>query len=309
MTEEGLTLTQALKATELAKSSWYYRSKPRAPRPLNLKLVAAIEAAWPQGRGVYGYRKVYATLRAAGLRVNKKAVLRHLRVMRRLQPRKIKGRRWTRPRVVKPTVSNAYWEMDLTYVWCENHFGYLFAVIDAYDRGIPGARLSDRCRATEAVEALEEAVAARFNGGRVPEEHRLILRVDRGSQFVARRFRDAAQALNIALEYAGIQCPEDKAYIESFFGHYKTEEVYRNVYASTAEAQAGWKLYRVWYETERVHQSLRYRTPEAQKNSPTGTQDQRSELEVSEDTSSFKTGSLAREALKLLLNKAPNGTV
>ncbi|MBI3319576.1 MAG: IS3 family transposase [Candidatus Omnitrophica bacterium] len=263
MAEDELSLTRALTATELAKSSWYYRPRPRPPRPLNPKLVAAIEATWSGTRGVYGYRKVHATLRAGGLRVNKKAVLRHLRVMQRLQPRKIKGRRWTRPRVVRPTVSNVYWEMDLTYVWCGSRFGYLFAVVDACDKGIPGARFGDRCRAMEAVEALEEAVAARFDGGRVPEGHRLILRVDRGSQFVARRFREATKALNVTLEYAGIQCPEDKPYIESFFGHYKTEEVYRNAYASLAEAQVGWQLYRVWYEADRVHQSLGYQTPQA----------------------------------------------
>lgn len=262
MDENGLSLTHALKATGMSKSSWYYRSKLRPPRPLNSKLVAAIEAAWFVTRGVYGYRKVHATLRAGGLRVNKKAVLRHLRAMQRLQPRKIKGQRWTRPRVVKPTVSNVYWEMDLTYVWCGSRFGYLFAVVDAYDRGLPGARFGDRCRAVEAVEALEEAVAARF-GGRVPEGHRLILRIDRGSQFVARRFREAARVLGVTLEYAGIQCPEDKPYIESFFGHYKTEEVYRNAYAALAEAQVGWQLYRVWYEADRIHQSLGYQTPQA----------------------------------------------
>lgn len=263
MDEGGLPLTHALKAAGLAKSSWHYRPRPRGPRPLNPKLVAAIEAAWSGTRGVYGYRKVHRALRAQGLRVNQKAVLRHLRAMQRLQPRKIKGQRWTRPRVVKPTVSNAYWEMDLTYVWSGSRFGYLFAVVDAYDRGIPGARFGDRCRALEAVEALEDAIAARFGGGRVPEGHRLILRVDRGSQFVARRFRDAAKVLGVTLEYAGIQCPEDKPYIESFFGHYKTEEVYRNAYASLAEGQVGWQLYRVWYEAERIHQSLGYRTPQA----------------------------------------------
>lgn len=282
MDEEGLSLTQGLQAAELAKSSWYYRSKPRLPRPLNPELVSAIEAAWPRTRGVYGYRKVHATLRADGLRVNKKAVLRHLRAMKRLQPRKIKGQRWTRPRVVKPTTSNVYWEMDLTYVWSGSRFGYLFAVVDAYDRGLPGARLGDRCRALEAVEALEEAVAARF-GGRVPDGYRLVLRIDRGSQFVARHFRGAAQALNVTLEYAGIQCPEDKPHIESFFGHYKTEEVYRNAYVSLAEAQAGWQLYRVWYEAERVHQSLGYRTP--------------------------KQLAVTHAALGFVLSKAQNGTV
>ena len=98
-----------------------------------------------------------------------------------------------RPRVVRPTTSNAYCEMDLTYVWCGSGFGYLFAVIDAYDKGI--------------------------------------------------------------------QCPDDKPYIESFFGHYKTEEVYRSSYTTLAEAQVGWQLYRIWYETERVHESLHYQTP------------------------------------------------
>ena len=52
-----------------------------------------------------------------------------------------------------------------------------------------------------------------------------------------------------------------KPYIESFFGHYKTEEVYRSSYAMLAEGHVGWQLYRIWYEAERVHESLDYQTP------------------------------------------------
>ena len=262
MAEQNLSLTQASQAVGLAKSTWYYQPRPRQPRSLNSELVAAIDALWEQTRGVYGYRKVHALLHAQGWQVNHKAVLRHLRRLDRLQPRKLKGVRWTRPRVVHPTSSNTYWEMDLTYVWCGSGFGYLFAVLDAYDKGIPGASFGDRCRAVEAVQALEEAVAARF-GGRVPEGHTLTLRVDRGSQFIARRFQEAAKVLGITLEYAGIQCPDDKPYIESFFGHYKTEECYRTSYRTLAEGQVGWSLYRIWYETERVHESLDYQTPRA----------------------------------------------
>lgn len=261
MTEQNLSLAQASQAVGLAKSTWYYKPRPRQPRSLNSNLVVAIEGLWHQTRGVYGYRKVHAMLQAQGLLVNHKAVLRHLRAMHRLQPRKLKGVRWTRPRVVHPTASSTYWEMDLTYVWCGSGFGYLFAVLDAYDKGIPGAHFGDRCRAHEAVQALEQAVAARFNG-RVPEGHVLTLRVDRGSQFIARRFQEAAKALHVTLEYAGIQCPDDKPYIESFFGHYKTEEVYRSSYTTLAEGQVGWSLYRVWYEAERVHESLGYQTPQ-----------------------------------------------
>jgi len=44
-------------------------------------------------------------------------------------------------------------------------------------------------------------------------------------------------------------------------GHYKTEEVYRTSYPTLAEGQVGWSLYRIWYEAERVHESLGYQTP------------------------------------------------
>jgi transposase InsO family protein len=154
-----------------------------------------------------------------------------------LQPRKRKGQRWTRPLVVHPSISNTYWEMDLTYVWCGIQQGYLFPVIDAYDRGIPGYCFGGRCRALEAAEALEMAVLSRFKG------------------------REAARVLGVQLEYAGIQCPDDKPYIESFIGKYKTEEVYRNEYFGLAQALQGWKSYRTWYETERLNQALGYRTP------------------------------------------------
>jgi len=260
---QGLSVTAALAAVDLPKSSYYYRPRARPPRALDRRLVGAIDAILARERQqVYGYRKIHAVLRAQGWRVNRKKVLRHVRAMHRLQLRKRPGIRWTRPRLVQPTRMNTYWEMDTTMVWCGpagRH--YLCAVTDAYDHGIPGACFSPRCRAAEAISALEEAVTQRF-GGRVPSTQALTLRVDRGSQFIAHRFRHAAATLGVQLEYAGIQCPNDMPYIESFFGKYKTEEVYRMDYASYAEGHTAWVLYRRWYETERVHQSLGYRTPQ-----------------------------------------------
>jgi len=97
--------------------------------------------------------------------------------------------------------------------------------------------------------------------GGVPYGHKLTLRVDRGTQFTARNFREAAKTLNVWLEYAGVQCPEDKPYIESFFGSYKTEELYRNEYSSLAETRAGWESYRAWYCNDRLHQALWYKSP------------------------------------------------
>jgi len=258
---EGKSLKIALEAVGMAKSSYYYQPvRKRKPRALDEALVKSINEARQGHAEVYGYRKVTMALRTAGWTVNGKKVLRHLRALGLTQPRKLKAQRWSRPAIIRPSVYNTYWEADLTYVWTGSANAYLFVVIDAWDRDIIGDIFSDRCRAREAVEALEEAVLSRF-GGRVPYGHELTLRVDRGTQFTSRHFREAARTLNIRLEYAGVQCPEDKPYIESFFGSYKTEELYRNEYNSLAEARTGWESYRAWYCNDRLHQALWYKSP------------------------------------------------
>jgi len=109
---------------------------------------------------------------------------------------------------VKPDAANTCREADFTCVWTGKSNAYLCAVINAWDRDIAGDVFSDRCRAVEASQALEMAVLNRF-GAKVPDGHRLILRVDRGSQFRAYRFRETARLLNVILEYAGVKCPED----------------------------------------------------------------------------------------------------
>jgi putative transposase len=261
MTAEGTPLPAALKAAELSGSSYYYRPKvTRKARALDMELVAAITAVRQGHNEVYGYRKITQTLKAQGMTVNAKKVLRHLRILGLTQPRKVKGVRWTQLEVVKPENLDTYWEADFTYVWTGEGNAYLCAVIDGWDRDIVGDVFSDRCRAVEAAEAIEKAVMRRF-GGKVPESHNLTLRVDRGSQFRAHRFRETARLLNVGLEYAGIKCPEDKPYIESFNSSYKTEEIYRNEYHNFQEAKTGWQTYREWYRNGRLHQSLDYMSP------------------------------------------------
>jgi len=261
LTDEGTSLPAALKAAELSSSSYYYCPVVnRKPRALDTELVAAISIVRHGHSEVYGYRKITRALKAQGMTVNAKKVLRHLRTMGLTQPRNVKGLRWTRPAVVKPDAPNNYWEADFTYVWTGQGNAYLCAIIDAWDRDIVGDIFSDRCRAVEAAEALEKAVLERF-GGKVPEGHQLTLRVDRGSQFRAHRFRETARLLNVRLEYAGIRCPEDKPYIESFNSSYKTEEIYRHEYRSIQEARTGWETYRAWYRSDRLHQSLDYLSP------------------------------------------------
>jgi putative transposase len=193
MKSEGTPLPAALRVAEISSSSYYYRPKgTRRPKALDKNLVAAIHEV-RQGRNeVYGYRKITQALQARGMTVNGKKVLRHLKSLGLTQPRKVKRIGWTSLDVIKPEEQNTYWEADFTYVWTGDGNAYLCAVIDGWDRDIVGDIFSDRCRAVEASEALEKAVMGRF-GGRVPEDHELTLRVDRGSQFRAHRFQETAR--------------------------------------------------------------------------------------------------------------------
>jgi len=66
---QGCSLKEALGVAGLSKSRYYYRPKPRSPRPLNSALREALEAI--TGRElVYGYRKKTHYLRYQGLWCN-----------------------------------------------------------------------------------------------------------------------------------------------------------------------------------------------------------------------------------------------
>ena len=111
LTAEGAPLPAALKAAELASSSYYYcLVAKRKPRALDMDLVTAINTIRHGHNEVYGYRKITRILKAQGMTVNGKKVLRHLRALGLTQPRKVKGLRWTRPALVKPDTPNIYWE-------------------------------------------------------------------------------------------------------------------------------------------------------------------------------------------------------
>lgn len=256
--EEKIPLKIALRAMFLNKAAYYYASKAgddRRHRPLDEQLTRQLEGL----RGfelVYGYRKVTKLFGE----YNHKKVYRHMKNLDMLQPKKIKKHKHTRLPICCPAASNIRWEGDLTYVWDGVKLNYLFVVVDGYDKEPIGDYYGLRCRAQEAICSLEEAVKTRFGNLEPAGDYRVALRLDQGSQYISQKFRRRAKELGVKIEYCGINCPDDKPYIESFFSRYKCEEVYRNQYRSFAEAMLGWIQYKYWYKTERIHQGLDWMT-------------------------------------------------
>ena len=263
--KENISVHTALKALDLSKSSYYYQSnlnKESRTRELDDTLVSKLKEL-TNYELVYGYRKVTVLFKE----YNHKKIYRHMKALKMLQPKKIKKHKNTRLNVSCPIASNVRWEADLTYVFDGKRLNYLFAVVDTFDKEPIGDYYGLRCRAKEAIISLEDAVRSRFGNLNLSASTRVSLRVDQGSQYISKNFKKRAKELGIHLEYCGINCPDDKPYVESFFARYKCEEVYRNEYSSFTDAFLGWLQYKHWYKTERIHQGLRWQTiPEFKHN-------------------------------------------
>jgi putative transposase len=211
----------------------------------------------------FGYRRLWAVLRSTyGIGVNRKAVYRVLRLkgwfvhQRVVTPRpRVQGRRSRAQR------SNERWAMDVTHVPCgADGWGHLTAVIDCHDREITDFEFSLRGRAKEAERALEEACLARFGTLR-PDGSTPVVRSDNGLIFQSRRFRAACRDYRLRQEFITPYTPEQNGIIERFFRSLKEECVWQHNFENFSEARSAITQWIQWYNAERPHQALGYRSP------------------------------------------------
>ena len=216
-----------------------------------------------QRHPTFGYRRLWALLRfGEGVRVNRKAVYRVLKLkgwfvhQRVATPRpRVQGRR------SRAQHSDERWAMDLTHVPCGvDGWAHLTAVIDCHDREVTGFEFALRGRAKEAERALEEACLARFGTLR-PDGATPVIRSDNGLIFQSRRFRAACRDYRLRQEFITPYTPQQNGLIERFFRSLKEECVWQYNFGNFAEARAAITQWIEWYNAERPHQALGYRSP------------------------------------------------
>jgi transposase InsO family protein len=132
-------------------------------------------------------------------------------------------------------------------------FLYLVGIMDWVSRAVLAWRLSNTLGAEFCVEALEEALLLH---GR-PE----IFNPDQGSQITSDDFTGTLERHGVTISMDGKGRYMDNIFVERLWRSLKYEEVYLNAYASVAEAKAGVGSWLGFYNQERQHQSLAYRTP------------------------------------------------
>lgn len=255
----------ALEAVGLSRSSYYYKNKEAQggcakeyPLDETLKDVLLSLSGYEL---TLGYRKTmdYVDFVLNKGHYNHKKVYRHMYEMDMLQPKRIKKQSKPKKELsfYSPIMSDVRWEADLSYVFYGSGTAHAFVVIDTYDKEVIGKYFSMRARAEEAVIALDMAVKSRFGDKGAPEGFEVILRVDRGCQYTAEDFCEAVKKRKwLKIEFCGVQAPNDKPYVESWFACYKREEVYRNDYQRYWAAKTGFESYIDWYNNRRPHGSL-----------------------------------------------------
>ena len=254
----SLSVVRQCKLLDISRSGLYYQPVGVSDEDLNLmKLIDHQYMAAP----FYGARKIAAWLKGECRIVNRK------RVRRLMQLMGIKAI-YRRPRTSKPapgnkiypyllnglkiTQPNQVWCADITYIPMARGFLYLVVIMDWYSRYVLSWRLSNTLDADFCVEALEEALSK----GRSD-----IFNTDQGTQFTGRAFTGLLEQHGVRISMDGRGSYRDNLFIERLWRTVKYEEVYLKAYQGGGEARDGLGRYFRFYDDDRLHQALGYRTP------------------------------------------------
>ena len=131
-------------------------------------------------------------------------------------------------------------------------FLYLVAIMDWHSRHVLAWKLSNTMDTDFCVTALEAALGK----GR-PE----VFNTDQGAQFTSDAFTQTLQERGIRVSMDGKGRYLDNIFVERLWRSIKYEEVYLKAYQTVAEARTGINAYLEFYNRQRPHQALGYRTP------------------------------------------------
>jgi len=211
----------------------------------------------------YGVRLMTGVLRRQGITINPKRVRRLLRQMGLLAV-------YPKPRLSLPGAGaqvfpyllrdvaivrpHQVWAIDITYVRLRGGFAYLVALLDWFSRYVLAWELSPSLETLPCVRvlaaALEEAgVAAQITNS------------DQGRQFTSAEWVSAVPAAGMRVSHDGRGRALDNVMVERLWRSVKYEDIYLRDYGDLPEARAGLGRYFRFYNTERPHQGLDYRTP------------------------------------------------
>jgi putative transposase len=254
----ALPLATQCELLGLNRSTWYDRATE--PSALNLELMRRLDEEYT-AHPFYGSRRMTAVLRRSGYAVNRKRVMRLMQQMglAAIYPKPVLSHADPDHRVypyllrgVPVTGPDHVWSTDITYIRLSRGFVYLAAILDWYSRKVLAWRLSNTLETRFCLDCLDDAL-------RVGQP--LIFNSDQGVQFTSTAFTGRLAQVGIRISMDGRGRAHDNIFVERLWRSVKYEEVYPNGYDTLDDAYHGLHRYFEFYNHQRPHQALSYRTP------------------------------------------------
>jgi len=232
------------------------------------QLAEHVRRVFVAGRSAYGCRRVTAQLNREGhpCSVGLVADLMRELGLKACQPRAY--RRTTRPGqhpVTSPDLIGGDFSAerpgtrlvgDITYLKTGEGWLYLATVIDLATRMVVGWQLAEHMRTSLVVDALQMAIIH----GHVREA--AVFHSDRGAQYTSAQFAAFCASKRVRTSVGRTGVCWDNAAAESFFAALKNEMYHRHSFATRARARFAVADYiEVFYNRQRLHSTLGYRTP------------------------------------------------
>ena len=253
-----VALTAQAELLTVSRASLYYRPAPPSAADLALKRrIDEVYTAHP----FYGSRRISQQLRREGQVVNRKGVQRQMQEMGlvAIGPRPNTSRpardHAVYPYLLRDVVSgwpNHIWGIDITYIRLQHGWLYLVAVLDWFSRYVLSWELDQTLEMPFVLSAIDTALSRATP---------TICNSDQGSHFTSAQYLGRLQASGVQISMDGKGRALDNIFTERLWRTVKYEEVYLHEYDGPRAARKGLAGYFEFYNQERGHQSLSYRTP------------------------------------------------
>lgn len=152
--------------------------------------------------------------------------------------------------------ANEKWVSDITYIWTDEGWLYLAAVMDLYSRKIVGWALSERMTTKLVMDALQMALWRR----KMPQG--VIVHSDRGSQYCSHDYQRLLTANQLICSMSKRGDCYDNAAMESWNHSFKVEAIHGEKFQTRNDAKNHvFDYIEVYYNRKRLHSKLGYTSP------------------------------------------------
>ena len=242
----------------LNRSGLYY--VPRGVSPEEVAMKHRIDELYTKCP-FYGSRRITACLRREDVSISRKRVQRYMQEMgiEGIHPGPNLSKRALQNRIYPYLLRNVtaqyphhIWGVDITYIRLSGGWMYLVAVIDWYSRYVVSWELDQSLEQPFVMRAVENALSKG-----IP----VIWNSDQGSHFTSDIYTKRLEMEGIQISMDGRRRAIDNIFTERLWRSLKYEDIYLKEYRSPREARTGIENYFRFYNEERPHQSLNYKTP------------------------------------------------